>query len=73
MGEGRKTQPGENLIEKEDTTSNNMKLNTAASSIAEQSSKFSFGITGNSSYLTPHIIVDASQVRPNEDDKGKEK
>ena len=50
-----------------------MKLHTVASSNAEQSSNFSFGITGNSSYLTPHIIVDASQVRPNEDDKGEEK
>ena len=60
MGEGSKTQPGGNLIEKQDTTSNNMKLHTSASSNAEQSSNFSFGITGNSSYLTPHIIVDAS-------------
>lgn len=70
MGERSKTQPRGNLIEKQNTTSNNMKLHTAAYSNAEQSSNFSFGITGNSSYLTPHIIVDASQVRPNEDDKG---
>ncbi|XP_025888843.1 uncharacterized protein [Solanum lycopersicum] len=56
MGEGSKTQPGGNLIEKTE--------------YYHQQHEVAYS---NSSYLTPHIIVDASQVRPNENDKGEEK
>lgn len=50
-----------------------MKLHAPTSPNDEQYSKFSFGININSFYLNPNIIANASQPKPNNDEKGEEK